>query len=165
MSIQDDLLHRFRAVVDAEIAAVGGKASDGYRAVAEKTHLGYDYIYQIHKGKPAHKPKRPSLDAMAAIERAYGKPELPAADLVQPSARVTPKEALAVLQAEIEQQQSRVVASVHHLEHAWPFKTIERSEWDVLTDEQKAAIETVARTLLATHHSAGGGQHEKRQAA
>ena len=165
MSIQDDLLHRFRAVVDAEIAAVGGKASDGYRAVAEKTHLGYDYIYQIHKGKPVHKPKRPSLDAMAAIERAYGKPESACNELAPPSTKVTAKEALAVLQAEIEQQSS-AIASVHHLEHAWPFKTIDRDEWGMLTDEQKAALETVARTMLATHHSAGGGgQHDKRQAA
>jgi transcriptional regulator with XRE-family HTH domain len=163
MSIQDDLLHRFRAVVDAEIAAAGGKASDGYRAVAEKTHLGYDYIYQIHKGKPAHKPKRPSLDAMAAIERAYGTPESPS-DKIAPSTKVTPMEALAVLQAEIEHQ-TRATISIHHLEHAWPFKTINRDEWEMLTDEQKAALETVARTMLATHSAGGGGQHDKRRAA
>lgn len=163
MSIQDTLLDRFRAVVDLEIAAAGGKAADGYRAVAEKTRLGYDYIYQIYKGKPAHKPKRPSLEAMEAIERAYGRPEFgaTATDLQSLPARVTPKEALAVLQAEIDKANPLV-----HIEHAWPFSQIKRDQWENLTSEQKAIVEGVALGILAAQHAAGpsASHTEKRQA-
>ena len=72
MSIQDEWLAQFKAVVMSEIELAGGRAADGYRAVSSKTGLGYDYIYQIYKGKPAHKPKRPSAEAMDSIGRAYG---------------------------------------------------------------------------------------------
>lgn len=72
MNIQEEWLERFKAVVASEIDAARGRASDGYRAVASKTGLGYDYIYQIYNGKPAHKPKRPSAEAMDSIRRAYG---------------------------------------------------------------------------------------------
>ena len=72
MDIQDNWLANFKAVVAAEIAAAGGKEAGGYRAVETNTGLGYDYIYQIYKGKPAHKPKRPSAEAMNTIHRVYG---------------------------------------------------------------------------------------------
>lgn len=72
MNIQDAWLKRFKEIVQSEIDAAGGRAADGYRAVETKTGLGYDYIYQIFKGKPAHKPKSPSIDVMAMLERKYG---------------------------------------------------------------------------------------------
>jgi hypothetical protein len=62
MSIQDEWTRRFKDVVDSEISKANGREADGYRAVAEKTGLGYDYIYQIYKGKPAKKD---------AISKAY----------------------------------------------------------------------------------------------
>lgn len=71
MGMQEDWLARFKAVVASEIEAAGGKEADGYRAVEAKTGLGYDYIYQIYKGKPAHQPKMPSADAMNTIARVY----------------------------------------------------------------------------------------------
>lgn len=53
-----------------------------------------------------------------------------------------------------------------HLDHAWPFKNITRDQWLDLTEEQRTAIETVAASMVSTHHSAGGGsQHDKRHAA
>lgn len=59
-----------------------------------------------------------------------------------------------------------VDAMLHHIDHAWPFKNITRDQWLDLTEEQRAAIEAVAASMMSTHHSAGsGGQHEKRQAA
>lgn len=70
--MQDRWLLRFKEVVQREIDEAGGKNADGYRAVATKTGLGYDYIYQIFTGKPTHKPKVPGHDAMTAIERVYG---------------------------------------------------------------------------------------------
>jgi phage repressor protein C with HTH and peptisase S24 domain len=73
MKIQDAWRSRFKEVVQQEIDAAGGRASDGYRAVATKTGLGYDYIYQIFTGKPVHKPKLPGVDTMQAIERVYSK--------------------------------------------------------------------------------------------
>lgn len=72
MRIQDAWLIRFKEVVQREIDEAGGKSADGYRAVATKTGLGYDYIYQIFMGKPVNKPKLPGHDAMTAIERVYG---------------------------------------------------------------------------------------------
>lgn len=72
MSIQDKWLEQFKAAVSHEIASANGKEADGYRAVAAKTHLGYDYIYQIYKGKPLNKPKMPGSEAMDAINREYG---------------------------------------------------------------------------------------------
>lgn len=72
MDIQENWLANFKAVVSAEIKAAGGKEAAGYRAVAAKTGLGYDYIYQIYKDKPAQKPKRPSAEAMNTINRVYG---------------------------------------------------------------------------------------------
>lgn len=73
MNIQDAWLTRFKEIVQSEIDAAGGRASDGYRAVAAKSGLGYAYIYQIFTGKPTHKPKSPSRDAMTVLERKYGK--------------------------------------------------------------------------------------------
>lgn len=64
------MLEIFKAVVDREIQALG-KPADAYKAVAGKTELGYDYVYQIYTGKPANKPKQPSADALARMERAY----------------------------------------------------------------------------------------------
>ena len=53
-----------------------------------------------------------------------------------------------------------------HLDHAWPFKNITRDQWLALTEEQRAAIETVAASMMSAHHIAGGGgQHDKRHAA
>lgn len=72
MDIQENWLSNFKAVVAAEIQAAGNKEADGYRAVEARTGLGYDYIYQIYKGKPASKPKRPSADVMNTINRVYG---------------------------------------------------------------------------------------------
>lgn len=60
----------FKAVVRREIERLG-KPADGYRAVAAKSELGYDYVYQIYTGKPIGKPKQPSLEAMSALARAY----------------------------------------------------------------------------------------------
>jgi SOS-response transcriptional repressor LexA len=76
MNIQEAWLLRFKEIVQQEIDEAGGKDSDGYRAVAAKTRLGYDYIYQIFKGKPVGKPKRPSADFMQTISRIYGLQEL-----------------------------------------------------------------------------------------
>lgn len=71
MDISQNWLEKFRAVVAREIAAAGNKASHGYRAVEAKTGLGYDYIYQIYSGKPAHAPKLPTLEVMQKIAKAY----------------------------------------------------------------------------------------------
>jgi transcriptional regulator with XRE-family HTH domain len=72
MPIKENWLENFKRVVSSEIDAANGKPADGYRAVAAKTGLGADYIYQIFKGKPARNPKQPSVNAMQAIARAYG---------------------------------------------------------------------------------------------
>lgn len=72
MSIHDEWLERFKTVVAHEIERAGGRRSDGYRAVEEKTGLGYDYIYQIYTGKPEGRPKRPSAEAMDSLRAAYG---------------------------------------------------------------------------------------------
>lgn len=92
MNIEEIWLANFKAVVSAEIA-MASNAAEGYRRVAARTGLGYDYIYQIYKDKPAHKPKRPSRDAMTTIGRAYGegKPDLwfnaAPGEMVTPSAQ------------------------------------------------------------------------------
>ncbi len=78
MNIQETWLLRFKEIVQQEIDRANGKDADGYRAVASKTGLGYDYIYQIFKDKPAWKPKRPSAAFMQTIARVYGL-EAPAA--------------------------------------------------------------------------------------
>lgn len=72
MSIQDEWLGQFKAIVTHEIQQAGGRKSDGYRAVEAKTGLGYDYIYQIYNGKPEGRPKRPSAEAMNSLLAAYG---------------------------------------------------------------------------------------------
>jgi hypothetical protein len=72
MNTLDLWTQRFNEVVQSEIDAAGGRKPVGYRMVAMKTGLGYDYIYQIFNGKPKHKPARPGVAAMAAIERVYG---------------------------------------------------------------------------------------------
>ena len=61
----------FKGVVAREISSAGGKDSDGYKAVATRTGLGYAYIYQIYNDKPEGKPKRPSPDAMSTLRRTY----------------------------------------------------------------------------------------------
>lgn len=71
MDMIETWLRVFKGVVDREIKTAGGKAADGYRAVATRTGLGYDYVYQIYTGKPAGRPKRPSADAMSTLARVY----------------------------------------------------------------------------------------------
>jgi transcriptional regulator with XRE-family HTH domain len=77
MDISDKWLERFKAVVTKEIDAAGGKSSNGYRAVAEKTGLGYDYVYQIFTGKPKEAPKRPTLEVMQKLSKAYPELKIP----------------------------------------------------------------------------------------
>lgn len=106
-------------------------------------------------------------DAGINLPDGYFEAQAPSAELAAPvsTPKITPQQALAVLQAEIERQAS-AATSIHHLEHAWPFKAITRDQWLDLTDEQRAVIETVVASMLTAHHSAGGGgQHDKRQAA
>jgi hypothetical protein len=74
MNAQTRMTEVFKAVVGREIDRLG-KAADGYRAVAAKAELGYDYVYQIYTGKPVSKPKQPSLEAMSALTRAYADEE------------------------------------------------------------------------------------------
>lgn len=94
MNIQDAWLKRFKEIVQSEIDAAGGRPAGGYRAVETKTGLGYDYIYQIFKGKPAHKPKSPSLDVMTMLERIYGQSDAKIARLV--SEDIAEKELLTI---------------------------------------------------------------------
>lgn len=71
MDIFETWIAEFRAFIDAEIVAAGGKPSDGYRAVATKTGIAYAYIYQIYKGKPKTAPKRATADVMNTMRRVY----------------------------------------------------------------------------------------------
>lgn len=107
-------------------------------------------------------------DAGINLPDGYFEAQAPSAELAAPvsTPKITLQQALAVLQAEIERQASAAATSIHHLEHAWPFKNITRDQWLDLTDEQRTAIETVAASMVSTHHSAGGGgNNDKRQAA
>ena len=74
MNAQTRMTEVFKAVVAREIEKLG-KAAEGYRAVAAKAELGYDYVYQIYTGKPVGKPKQPSLEVMSALMRAYADDE------------------------------------------------------------------------------------------
>lgn len=67
----ENWLQIFKGVVAREIELAGGKEADGYRAVATQTGLGYEYVYQIYKGKPLSRPKRPSPEAMTTLGRVY----------------------------------------------------------------------------------------------
>lgn len=73
MDIEEHWRQIFKSVVAREIVAAGGKEADGYRAVATRTGLKSDYVYQIYKDKPTAKPKRPSSAAMTTLRRVYSK--------------------------------------------------------------------------------------------
>lgn len=105
-------------------------------------------------------------DAGINLPDGYFEAQAPSAELAAPvsTPKITLQQALAVLQAEIERQAS-AATSIHHLEHAWPFKNLTRDQWLDLTDEQRAVIETVVASMLTAHSAGGGGQHDKRQAA
>lgn len=100
-----------------------------------------------------------------------GKGEMFLPDAAQPAGHIkTDVQELTTAIGRVESALGRVKATAAsnmvHLEHAWPFKTITRDQWLDLTDEQRAVIETVAASMVSTHHSAGGGgQHDKRHAA
>ena len=68
MDISEIWLSNFKDVVSQEIANHRGKAADGYRAVAAKTGIGYDYIYQMYTGKSG---KQPTVEVMNSIAKAY----------------------------------------------------------------------------------------------
>jgi hypothetical protein len=68
MSISEIWLENFKAVIAEEIHNAGGKAADGYRAVAQRTGFGYDYIYQIYTGKSG---KRPTFEVMQKVAKVY----------------------------------------------------------------------------------------------
>lgn len=176
MSIQDIWLARFKAAVNMEIQDVGGKAADGYRGVALKTGLGYDYIYQIYKGKPAGKPKVPSADAMNTIERVYGgrlggvpathQDHLPGPAVPQTMEQML--ETITQMTRQIRELQQRADQSgfITQIEHAWPFQSITREQWNILTDAQREHVEAGIRMILgATPVSGSGSVTEKRHAA
>ena len=71
MELVDVWLENFKEVVADEISKSGGKASDGYRLVANKTGIAYDYIYQMYAGKPVNNPKKPSKTVAQAFDLAY----------------------------------------------------------------------------------------------
>lgn len=119
--MQDAWLIRFKEVVQLEIDEAGGKKADGYRAVATKTGLGYDYIYQIFTGKPIDKPKQPGPDAMTAIERVYGKGEM-----------ITATHAAALKGRELKPVD---------LIAAWPFERVDAERWLRLSEREKGAVE------------------------
>jgi hypothetical protein len=52
MGIQENWLNNFREIVKWEISRAGGRERDGYRAVATKSHMSEEYVYQIYKQKP-----------------------------------------------------------------------------------------------------------------
>lgn len=61
----------FRLAVEREALRAGGKFSDGYKAVAMKAGLSYDYVYQLYTGKSGKRPKTISPEAFDALMRAY----------------------------------------------------------------------------------------------
>lgn len=175
MIIQDIWIARFRAAVDIEIQDAGGKAADGYRAVESKTGLGYDYIYQIYKGKPASRPKVPSADAMNAIERVYGS-RLGAAPSAQYDQQLTPEaaqtidqmlETITQMTKQIRelQQQKNLPATAYQIEHAWPFESVTREQWNHLTDPQREHVEASIRMLLGATTVTGSGRGTEKQRA
>lgn len=138
MKIQEAWLVRFKEVVQHEIDEAGGKAADGYRAVATKTGLGYAYIYQIFTGKPAEKPKQPGPDAMTAIERVYGKGE------------TAPSQSAEAVQA----ARGEVPGMV------WPFQMVAFERWERLGERGKGAVERAMleemERIEATQRQANG---------
>lgn len=81
----------------------------------------------------------------------------------QAKPRIDIEDAIAAIRAEIEQAKS--AGSIHHIEHAWPFKGIKRDQWENLTPEQKAIVESVASGFLIQHAAGASASHtEKRQA-
>lgn len=78
-------------------------------------------------------------------------------------AKITPQQALAVIQAQLDLQAK--ASTLVQLERAWPFEHVTREEWLSLTDEQRHVIETVVVSMMNKHSAGGGGQHDKRQAA
>lgn len=78
----------------------------------------------------------------------------------------TMAEALQTIEQLVQQLQGEVAAQggraggVHHIEHAWPFGSIKREQWEELTPQQKTAVEGVIQSMLATQHNAA----DKRQA-
>ncbi len=83
MAAEENRMKNLRLIVDAEAESAGGKLRQAYRAVATRTGLQEEYVYQLYKNiKKAMGP-----DAARAISRAYadGRPsewfdEAPAAD-------------------------------------------------------------------------------------
>lgn len=165
MSIQDQWVKRFRAVVASEIDAARGRASDGYRSVASKTGMGYDYIYQIYTGKPSHKPKQPSAELMDSIRRAYGD-EVTGSDN-ENAEGVGAQAGTAELASALEKVETALekikaaTPTMVHIEHAWPFNSLSRDQWAQLTPDQQALIEGMAIQLCNVAHASAP---EKRQA-
>lgn len=79
------------------------------------------------------------------------------------SSKITPQQALAVIQAQLDLQAK--ASTLVQLERAWPFEHVTREEWLSLTDEQRHVIETVVVSMMNKHSTGSGGQHDKRQAA
>jgi hypothetical protein len=64
------------------------------------------------------------------------------------------------------QQRADQPGSITQIEHAWPFQSITREQWNTLTDEQREHVEVGVRMILgATPVSGSGSGTEKRHAA
>ena len=70
MDFREHWLAHFTAVVDAEIAAAGGRDADGYKAVGLKLEKSKDTIYQHYKCKSGK--VFPTVEMMVMLEKKYG---------------------------------------------------------------------------------------------
>lgn len=79
MAIEDVWLHNLRALVQQEQAAHHGNIRAGYRAVADRSTLSVEYVYQLATGQPKKggAPRQVGKDAAKKLAKAYadGRPD------------------------------------------------------------------------------------------
>lgn len=74
-------------------------------------------------------------------------------------------DALEKVETALEKIKATAPSNTVHIEHAWPFKGINREQWDALSPEQKQIVESVASGFLIQHAAGASASHtEKRQA-
>ena len=150
------------------------------KTLSQKSGVGVGTISAIEVRNSIRSQFAPALAAALGVsinQLLEGTQEAPAsgkegeesASVLEPIPANTDELASAIEKVETALEKIKAASSNNmvHIEHAWPFKGIRRDEWESLSEEQKTAIETVARTMLSTHkHSAGAGAShtEKRQA-
>lgn len=142
MTIEDIWAANFRAIVEKEAQAAGGRLRDGYKGVASKTAKSTEYIYQLYQGKPKANgaPRKVSVEFAKALGRHYAEGRNP--DWIN----FPPADSAATPEVRDSGPTTAAVAPLSQ----WPFKAVSYRRFMALPREARLEIENYLDSMVLT---------------